>query len=315
MAALLLFHSVMAKPTRVLFVGNSFTYVNDLPHQFLNVAQSLGEEVVVANSTIGGCTVYAQRPTVDNRTATLLQEDWDFIVLQTYSSLPTVEAARSDYLYPAIKSFLPYKKHAKIVMYLTWGYHDGNTAACPSSVTPSCFPLGTLANLTSPSCLTSKHYDDLAGTFPCMGYAVARGYIHALQEGADMVSPCGLAWQVVRAVNEIPQGCKTLVDAQYAEPFPLALPLMVAGGALPDMMLYRKFGERIDKHPNEAGQYLNALTFFSTLFGGRSPVGAATPLNTGSVGAGDKPLTHAEMAALQAVAHGVVMQCGSACGF
>ena len=32
-------------------------------------------------------------------------------------------------------------------------------------------------------------------------------------------------------------------------------------------MLYRVFGKKIDKHPNVAGQYLNALTFYATLFG------------------------------------------------
>lgn len=47
-------------PTRVLFVGNSFTFVNDLPHQLANIATSLGQDVVVANSTIGGCTIYHQ---------------------------------------------------------------------------------------------------------------------------------------------------------------------------------------------------------------------------------------------------------------
>ena len=29
--------------TRVLFIGNSFTFVNDLPHQLKNIAESLGE--------------------------------------------------------------------------------------------------------------------------------------------------------------------------------------------------------------------------------------------------------------------------------
>ena len=111
---------------KILFVGNSFTFVNDLPHQLKNVAASLGDEVVVANSTIGGCTLYAQTPEMDQRTEKLLQEEWDFIVLQVrqnlikvsncnatdvlismqmqdYSALPTVKEARRDYLYPAVQ--------------------------------------------------------------------------------------------------------------------------------------------------------------------------------------------------------------------
>ena len=43
--------------TRILFVGNSFTFVNDLPHQIKSIAASLGDaNVTVANSTIGDCS-------------------------------------------------------------------------------------------------------------------------------------------------------------------------------------------------------------------------------------------------------------------
>ena len=100
--------------TRVLFVGNSFTFVNDLPHQLINIAASLGKTVEVANSTIGGCTAYAQRPESDARTAMLLQEEWDFIVLQSYSILPTIQKARSTYYAPAVASFEAKKKDAKV---------------------------------------------------------------------------------------------------------------------------------------------------------------------------------------------------------
>ena len=90
-------------PTRVLFIGNSFTFVNDLPHQLINIAASLGQLVEVANSTHGGCTAYAQRAEADNRTATLLEQNWDFIVLQSYSNLPTIKEAREQYLAPAVE--------------------------------------------------------------------------------------------------------------------------------------------------------------------------------------------------------------------
>ena len=102
-----------------------------------------------------------------------------------------------------------------------------------------------------------------------------------------------------------------------APPPPLDLPLKVDGGVLPDVMLYRQFrpgAAGIDKHPNVAGQYLNAAVFFGVLFDGQSPVGAAGPLNTGSAAAGDRPLTAIELKALQTAAHGVVKGCGKACG-
>lgn len=301
--------------TRILFVGNSFTFVNDLPHQIKSIAASLGDaNVTVANSTIGGCTLYEQSPSRDARTKALLAQDWDFIVLQDYSALPTVRAARDQYLAPAVGEFAAQKKRAKIVMYLTWGYIAGTPGACPSSDTGKCFPLGTLANLTAPACATDGHYQSLTGSFECMGYSLARGYLGPATKGADLVVPCGLAWQVVRGSRAIPAGCKALADAQYSAPFPLDVPFQVEGGALDGFLLYRKLKHGvIDKHPNVAGQYLNALTFYAALFG-KSPVGAAPPLNTGSKSAGDRPLKAAELKALQLAAAGTVKACGKACG-
>ena len=199
----------------------------------------------------------------------LLQEDWDFIVLQDYSALPTVQAARAEYLQPAVAEIAAQKRNAKVVMYLTWGYHDGNTEPCPSSDNTKCFPKGSLANLTQPPCATNGTYQSLVRSFECMGYSLARGYLSMLQTGADLVAPCGLAWQVVRGSVEIPSDCAAAIDSQYDAPLGLALPFQVAAGQLPDLMLYRKYASQIDKHPNVAGQYLNALTFFATLFGHR----------------------------------------------
>lgn len=66
-----------SEPLRVLFIGNSFTYgpapynrpdqlqLNNLPRLFKLVAESLGERVVVAEDTIGGCTLWMHRPSLN----------------------------------------------------------------------------------------------------------------------------------------------------------------------------------------------------------------------------------------------------------
>lgn len=62
------------RPLRVLFVGNSFTYgpppydqleLNNLPRMFKLVAESLGRPVVIAEDTIGGCTLHVHRPSAN----------------------------------------------------------------------------------------------------------------------------------------------------------------------------------------------------------------------------------------------------------
>ena len=63
---------------------------------------------------------------------------------------------------------------------MTWGYHDGLADSCPSSDTAKCFPLGALADLTEPACEESAQYQRSVGSFECMGYSLARGYLSAL---------------------------------------------------------------------------------------------------------------------------------------
>ena len=112
-------------------------------------------------------------------------------------------------------------------------------------------------------------------------------------------------------MESIPAGCKGAIDAEYSTPSPftanLSLPLRVDGlpSSLRGFELYRKLGGGgWDKHPNMAGQYLNAVVFFATLFG-ESPVGAAGPLHTGK--APPLPLPAEIKEALQRVAHSVVL--------
>merc|ERR1719240_467558 len=98
------------KSLRVLFVGNSFTSAHDLPGQLQNIAASLGDHVTVNHSCIGGCTLYAQGPQFSEETSSLMDENWDYIVLQDHSMLPTLKEARDIYMGPAIDDFVARKK-------------------------------------------------------------------------------------------------------------------------------------------------------------------------------------------------------------
>ena len=93
---------------RVLFVGNSFTFVNDLPHQLINIAKSLGEDVVVANSTVGGCSLYYQEAGSDEKTQELLQQPWDFIVLQDCKRLGILCTLQCRVFFWATYVYLPH---------------------------------------------------------------------------------------------------------------------------------------------------------------------------------------------------------------
>eukprot|EP01079_Euglenida_sp_SAG-EU17-18_P006153 gene6153-5997_t len=239
-----------AAGTKVLFVGNSFTFVNDLPGTFEKVATSMGKQVTVDSSVLGALAAWARllagwpmalglcAPTpyaavfvmgtdaggcslqhllTTNESQAKLQQEWDFIVLQDQSQLPSVQQARSAMLHPAVKGFVAQAKQAKVLMYSTWGYVQGlQHQVCPDNGTSACFPK-SLSDYV-PGCWKG-HSDWLSevDTYTGMTYALLRGYLSVKQTEASVgVAPWGAARQVARGLNNLGDEARKLVDGEYA---------------------------------------------------------------------------------------------------
>jgi hypothetical protein len=78
--------------TRILFVGNSYTYVNDLPNRVLAIAGSIGFEppVEVATIAFGGAWLQDHAANPDTLAA-IAGGGYDYVVLQEQSYLPVVD--------------------------------------------------------------------------------------------------------------------------------------------------------------------------------------------------------------------------------
>jgi hypothetical protein len=116
--------------TRLLFVGNSLTFVNDLPGMFAELARSGGLEVEVDMSAQGGWTC-ADHATSAETVDKIEQHDWDFVILQEQSSLPALADQREEQMVPAIR-LLDEKIRAggaDTVLFMTWGRRDGQPGA------------------------------------------------------------------------------------------------------------------------------------------------------------------------------------------
>lgn len=112
---------------RVLMVGNSLTYTNDLPTLLRNMCGSTGINATVDSVTRGGhsLTQYAYPKTEietqlhENLLTKLTTQKWDYVVLQGRSdeTIVNAESMRNAvaYFYPYIK-----KAGAQMVLYLTW---------------------------------------------------------------------------------------------------------------------------------------------------------------------------------------------------
>lgn len=136
---------------RVLFVGNSYTEVNNLPQMVSQIAQSMGDNLAVTANTPGGCT-YMQHCT--NQSMTLIcQGGWDAVVLQEQSQYPSfpqaqVEAEVFPYAQRLVDSIYAHNPCAEPMFYMTWGRKNGDAANAVY------FPvLGTYEGMDSMLCL------------------------------------------------------------------------------------------------------------------------------------------------------------------
>ena len=124
---------------KVLFIGNSFTSVNDLPKMLSNIATSLGDKVEYDIYAPGGYTLY--QDTSDQIVLNKIKsKKWDFVVLQEQSELPAVEDTN------VAKEVTPYAiglnnfihqsaTSTKTVFFETWGYKDGDEQYCVKNPT------------------------------------------------------------------------------------------------------------------------------------------------------------------------------------
>ena len=128
--------SLQAQTTRVLFIGNSYTSVNDLPEMTRQLALSLGDTLIVANSSPGGYTF--QQHTANAATQGLIdQGNWDFVVLQEQSQLPSfppsqVAAECLPYAQALVDTIRAHSPCAEPVFYMTWGRQNGDAQNCAS---------------------------------------------------------------------------------------------------------------------------------------------------------------------------------------
>jgi hypothetical protein len=124
-----------SQPLRVLFVGNSLTYVNDLPRMVQELSSAAGEprSLVVKQVAEGGFTL--QQHWEGGRFLQALGEaSWDIVVLQEQSLLPSLSkeqrAAKMDPYAEKMDASIRAAK-AKTVLFLPWAWRHGDLANHP----------------------------------------------------------------------------------------------------------------------------------------------------------------------------------------
>ncbi len=113
--------------TRIFFIGNSYTSVNDLPAMFSNLAWSGGHRVETAARAPGGWTLLDHSHSSDT-TGVIASSNWDIVVLQEQSEIPAVESLRQSFLYPGARDLVPAIRDdgARPMFYMTWAHRNGS---------------------------------------------------------------------------------------------------------------------------------------------------------------------------------------------
>lgn len=157
---------------RVLFLGNSYTYVNSLPVIAANLALAGGDSLIHDSSTPGGYTLEAHS-TNTNSLGKIALGTWDYVVLQDQSQRPSFspgQVAQQVYPYAAIlvDSIRSANPCTEPVFYMTWGRKNGDQANC-ANYPPIC-------------------------TYEGMQTRLKTSYVQMANDNSCTVAPCGIGF-------------------------------------------------------------------------------------------------------------------------
>jgi hypothetical protein len=160
----------------ILFIGNSYIGVNNLPLITQQVATAMGDTLNQDSNTPGG-TTFNQHTTNATTLAKIALGTWDYVALQEQSQLPSfpdgqVQADTYPYAKRLDSLITAYNSCTETVFYMTWGRKNGDAANCPG------FP---------PLC-----------TYSGMDSLLRLRYMIMAQDNKAIVSPVGAVWRYIR---------------------------------------------------------------------------------------------------------------------
>ena len=161
--------------TRVLFLGNSYTYYNDLPQLLTDLAADMGHVVETAANTPGGYTLQ-DHASNDTSLDLIAESGWDFVVLQEQSQIPSLPdfQVEADF-FPAAEYLVNFIRDnndcAIPLFYMTWGREEGDTQNCDN------WP---------PVC-----------TYEGMQELLTNNYLEACDLNTSWCAPVGVVWEDV----------------------------------------------------------------------------------------------------------------------
>ncbi|MBF0522715.1 MAG: DUF4886 domain-containing protein [Candidatus Omnitrophica bacterium] len=160
----------------VLFIGNSLTYVNDLPGRISQLAKTRNIVMEYEMYAPGGYRLYqhASDPVLSEK---IKKGIWDFVVLQEQSQWPALEDKRLEaevyvYAQSLCETIRESNPKAHVVFYMTMAKKDGDP--------------------------DNARYIPEVATYEGMQDRINNSYIHMAEQNHGIIAPVGFVWQNVR---------------------------------------------------------------------------------------------------------------------
>lgn len=118
------------EPLKVLFIGNSYTHMNDMPSMFEKISKEAGMNVLVEKCAQSSATfqIHAEeRPEIYEA---IKSRKWDYVILQGFSREMAFEPTELDttvipYIDKLIRAIYENNACTNVMFYMTWGYKNG----------------------------------------------------------------------------------------------------------------------------------------------------------------------------------------------
>lgn len=127
---LLFVPGLWSQETSVLFIGNSFTFMNDMPFMFRDIAASNGRNVHV-DTVIEGGKDFKYHASNPETYQVIRSRKWDYVIIQGHSNElthpdPKVDANSLPFARQIVDSIRGNSMCTQVILYMTWGYKNGN---------------------------------------------------------------------------------------------------------------------------------------------------------------------------------------------
>lgn len=157
---------------KVLFIGNSYTEVNNLPQIIANAASSVGDALIFDSHTPGGYKLiqHSTNALTQNK---IMAGGWDYVVMQGQSQEPIIDEYNFQTGALALNNLISqYNPCAVPIFYMTWGRKNGDPLNCPN-IPVMC-------------------------TYEGMDTALKTNYLSAASNIQTEISPVSVVWRYLR---------------------------------------------------------------------------------------------------------------------